>query len=349
MATRRAVLAGTAAMALAPRMAFGQAEPPKPKQIVINASGGSQIASLRKSYINDFEKETGIKVVDTSPVDFGKLRAMVESGNVAWNISEIGGQDGYRVTQLGLAEPIDGKIVDRSKFLPQAQMSHVFSASAYSTVIAYRPDAFLNGAPKSWSDFWDVKNFPGPRSLRNHPVDNLEAALMADGIAPDKIYPIDVDRAFKKLDEIHKHINVWWTTGQQPAQLLVDKEVVLATGWNGRFYDLIRKDAPIAMEWNGGILKQGSWIVPKGAKDQYWAMKLLATMADPKRQAANAEVLGYSGMHVGSNEFVAEKFRPLLPLYPEHLKKQIWLDQEWWTTNGAAMGERWNKWMLAKG
>ena len=48
---------------------------------------------------------------------------------------EIGGQDGYRVTQMGLAEPIDTKIVDRSKFQPQAQMSHVFSPRCYSTVI----------------------------------------------------------------------------------------------------------------------------------------------------------------------------------------------------------------------
>ena len=227
-------------------------------------------------------------------------------------------------------------------------MSHVFSPSCYSTVMCFRPDAFPKGGPKSWADFWDVKAFPGPRSMRNHPVDNLEAALMADGVTPEQLYPLDVDRAFKKLDTIHKHINVWWSTGQQPAQLLVDKEVVLATGWNGRFYDLIRKEAPLVMEWGGGILKQGSWVVPKGAKDQYWSMKLLALMSDPKRQAANAEILGYSGMHLDSNQYVAEKIRPLLPLYPDNLKKQLWLDQKWWTVNGAAIGERWNKWMLSK-
>jgi putative spermidine/putrescine transport system substrate-binding protein len=339
---------GAAATALLPLDAIAQGEPQKPRQLVVNASGGSQIANLRKNYINDFEKMTGIKVIDTSPVDFGKLRAMVESGNVTWNITEIGGQDGYRVTEMGLAEPIDTKIVDRSKFLPQAQMSHVFSPSAYSTIMAYRPDAFPSGGPTSWADFWDVKKFPGPRSLRNHPVDNLEAALMADGVAHDKVYPIDVDRAFKKLDEIHKHISVWWTTGQQPAQMLVDKEVVLATGWNGRFYDIILKDAPIQMEWNGGILKQGSWVVPKGSKDQYWSWKLLALMTDPKRQAANAETLGYSGMNTDSNDLVSPKLRPLHSLYPEHLKKQIWLDQKWWTDNGNVMGERWNKWMLSK-
>ena len=38
----------------------------------------------------------------------------------------------------------------------------------------------------------------------------------------------------------------------------------------------------------------------------------------------------------------------VLPLYPDNLKKQIWLDQKWWTTNGAEIGERWNKWMLSK-
>ena len=107
MRTRREVLAATAAAIIAPKAGFAQAEPPKPRQLVINASGGSQIASLRQNYLNDFEKETGIKIVDTSPTDFGKLRAMVESGNVVWNITEIGGQDGYRVTQMGLAEPID--------------------------------------------------------------------------------------------------------------------------------------------------------------------------------------------------------------------------------------------------
>jgi putative spermidine/putrescine transport system substrate-binding protein len=348
MHSRRELLIGAGSIVASSQIAAAQGIPPKPKQLIFNASGGSQIAALRVSFINDFEKDTGIKVIDTSPVDFGKLRAMVESGNVSWNITEIGGQDGFRVTELGLAEPIDTKIVDRSKFLPQAQMSHVFSPSAYSTVIAYRPDAFPGGAPKSWADFWDAKKFPGPRSLRNHPVDNLEAALLADGVTLDKLYPLDVERAFKKLDEVHKFISVWWTTGQQPAQLLVDKEVVLATGWNGRFYDLIRKEAPIAMEWNGGILKQGSWIVPKGAKDQYWSWQLLATMCDPKRQAGNAEILGYSGMNSDSNAFVSEKVRPLLPLEPGNLKGQVWLNQEWWTKNGSEMGERWNKWMLSK-
>src|ERR1700726_1004112 len=64
MRTRREVLAATAAALVMPRVAFAEGDPPKPKQLIFNASGGSQIASLRENYLNDFEKETGIKIVD---------------------------------------------------------------------------------------------------------------------------------------------------------------------------------------------------------------------------------------------------------------------------------------------
>jgi hypothetical protein len=92
--------------------AFGQAEPPKPAQIVVNHSGGAMGTAMRKAFFNGYEKKYGIRVVETSPVDMGKLRATVESGNVEWDVTEIGGQDAIRATKLGLLEKIDPKIVD---------------------------------------------------------------------------------------------------------------------------------------------------------------------------------------------------------------------------------------------
>lgn len=260
-------LLGGAAAVTATGPAFGQAEPPKPAQIVVNHSGGSMGSAMRKAFFATYEKKYGIRVVETSPADFGKLRAMVDAKNVEWDITEIGGQDAIRATKLDLVEKIDGKIVDRSKYPAAAQSPHVFASSVYTTIIGYRTDVFKGGThPKSWADWWDVKKFPGARSMRNHPTDNLEFALIADGVPKDKLYPLDFDRAFKKLDQIKPHVTVWWSTGQQPAQLLLDKEVVLATGWNGRFYDIIKKGAPVEIEWNEGALKQGSFVIPKGAR-----------------------------------------------------------------------------------
>ena len=296
-----ALLGSAAAVGMSAGPAFGQAEPPKPASIVVNHSGGSMGSAMRKAFFATYEKKYGIRVVETSPADFGKLRAMVDAKNVEWDITEIGGQDAIRATKLDLVEKIDDKIVDRSKYPEKVRTPYVFASSVYTTIIGYRTDVFKGGThPKSWADWWDVKKFPGARSMRNHPTDNLEFALIADGVPKDKVYPIDFDRAFKKLDQIKPHITVWWSTGQQPAQLLLDKEVVLATGWNGRFYDIIKKGAPVAIEWNEGALKQGSFAIPRGAKSPYWANKLLAELAVPQQQAVYATELGYPGLNLES-------------------------------------------------
>ncbi len=345
--TRRSFAAGSAAIVAAGRA--GAAEPPKPAQLFWNDLGGAMTSHLRRIFFNDFEKDTGIQIVQTSPVDFAKLRAMVEAGNPEWTVTEIGSQDSIRAGKMGLIEPIDPAIVDRSDFPPQARSPSVFASSLYSTILAYDSEEFKGGKqPKGWAEFWDVKRFPGPRSLRNHPVDNLEFGLLADGVPAEKLYPIDMDRAFRKLDEIKPHISVWWTTGAQPAQLLLDKEVVLATGWNGRFFDLMQKKAPIGLEWTEGALKQGTFVIPKGAKNAYWGQKLLAMFTDPKREAQYAEALAYPGLNKNCAKYIDAAVLPFMPNAPENIEKQYWTNDEWWSDNGSTAIERWNAWLLKK-
>lgn len=344
--TRRQFAAGSAALLAAGRARA--AEPPKPSRIVWNDSGGAMSNHLRRIYFNDFEKQTGIQVVQTSPVDFAKLRAMVEAGSPEWTVTEIGSQDSIRAEKLGLVEALDPSIIDRSDFPPQARKPKVFASSLYSTILAYDTEELGDKHPKGWAEFWDVKRFPGPRSLRNHPVDNLEFALLADGVPADKIYPIDMDRAFRKLDQIKPHVTVWWTTGAQPAQLLLDKEVVMATGWNGRFFDLLQKKAPIGLEWTEGALKQGTFVVPKGAKDAYWGQKLLAMFTDPKREAQYAEALAYPGLSKDCAKYINPALLPFMPNAPGNIERQYWTNDEWWSENGGQAIERWNAWLLNK-
>lgn len=344
---RRQVLGGLLGTAFIP--AAAQAQEAKPKQIVVNDSGGSANRWMRKAYHDEFERRHGIRVVNSSPVNFAKLRAMVESGNVEWTVTEIGAQDSFLASELGLVEPIDDRIVDRSKFPERAREKYFFSANIYSTVMAYRKDAFKPGAhPKGWAAFWDVKRYPGPRAMRNHPVANLEFALLASGVPVDKLYPLDLDRAFKQLDLIKREISVWWTTGAQPAQLLLDKEVVLTTGWHGRFFDLISTNAPVAIEWTEGALNQNCYVIPKGAKDAIWGQRFLALMAEPQGQAVYAQGMGSPGNNPDAMALIDPKIAPLLPTAPGNLERQFWTDNRWWGKNGARALERWNEWMLKK-
>jgi putative spermidine/putrescine transport system substrate-binding protein len=347
---RPLLLAGGGLATLAsPGIVSAQTTPPKPDRIVVNASGGAMNAIFRRSYFAAFEREFGIRVVDSSPVDFGKLRAMVESGNPEWTCTEIGGQDAVRAKQLNLLEPIDNSVVDRSNYPEIARDSHVLIASAYSTALGYRTDVFPNDSqPKGWAEFWDVRRFPGPRSLRNHPTDNLEFALLADGVPMDQLYPLDMDRAFRSLDRIRPHITVWWSTGAQPAQLLVDREVVLASGWNGRFYELTRRNAPVATDFTGGSLKSGAFGIPRGTRQSYWGQRFFSVMTRPELQAVYTTEMGYPGLNRLTMDHVAPELHPLMCTAPGNIEKQFWLNVEWWTENAAAAQERWNRWMLRR-
>jgi putative spermidine/putrescine transport system substrate-binding protein len=327
----------------------GQAqEPPKPAQIVINDSGGDMQNAMRSVFYSEFEKRYGIKVVNTSPVDLGKLRAMVQSGNVEWAVTEIGGEDAIKAEQSGLLEGLDLKVIDLSKFPEHLRnRKFVFPKSVYSTVMGYRTDAFKGDKPQSWADFWNVQKFPGPRTMQNSPVDNLEFALLADGVPKEKLYPLDLDRAFKKMDQIKKHVAVWWTTGAQSAQVLIDKEAVLGTAWNGRYYSLIKQGGPVAIEWNQGAIKESAFAIPKGAKDAYWGQKFLAIAAEAQPQGKYADVIGYPGLNLEAIKYTDPKVAPFLPTYPDYLPKQFWTDLAWWNENGAAVKERWARWMLS--
>ena len=160
--------------------------------------------------------------------------------------------------------------------MPEAYRSpYSVAYEFYSSVLAYSQKKYPEGrTPNSWADFWDVKKFPGRRALRNHPIATLEAALMADGVAPDKLYPLDVDRAFKKLEEIKPHITVWWTSGAQSAQLLNDGEVDMVMAWNGRVSALAKEGAKVAFTYNQGILQSTSLCILKGAPNLATAVKL---------------------------------------------------------------------------
>jgi putative spermidine/putrescine transport system substrate-binding protein len=272
---------------------------------------------------------------------------MVESENVEWNVTEINSADARRASRLGLLEPIDDRIVDRSSYPAQARDKFLLTTSIYSTLMAFRTDAFKDVRPRTWTDFWDVKKFPGPRSMWNSPVDNLEIALLADGLKPEDLYPLNVDRAFRKLDEIKRHVAVWWTSGAQHAQILVDKEVVLSTGWNGRFYTAIKGGAPIAVSWSQGIIKQAYFGIPKGAKEQYWGQQFLSVMLDAKAQAAFANLFVSPGLNPESLRYADPVVKEFLPTDPANFNQQLWQNDSWWDNNVELVKERWQRWILA--
>ena len=144
-------------------------------------------------------------------------------------------------------------------------------------VLTWSKKAFPKGGPQSWADFFDVAKFPGPRSLPDTgdrdwwvPL----AALMADGVPRDKLFPMDVDRAYKKLDTIKKHVAAWWKSGDNSMQILRGGDAVMSMLYSSRAVPLA-KSGEFDFTWNGAIRDTGNWAVLKGGPNTANAIKFL--------------------------------------------------------------------------
>jgi putative spermidine/putrescine transport system substrate-binding protein len=244
-----------------------------------------------------------------------------------------------------MLEPIDYNIVKTAGVLPGAVHKHGLIKSYYAGVLAYSTK--MSRTPTSWADFWNVSAFPGPRGMRNAPEENVEFALLADGVAPDKLYPLDLDRAFRKLDQIKPHVKVWWTSGAQSVQIIADGIVVMAPTWNGRVEGAREKNVPIDLVWNGALLIGAPYIIPKGAKNKENAMKFINFTLNPDRQADFAKDF-YSGPAVpAALAKLSPEVSRRLPTNPENMKVMATFGAQWYADNAQALTRRWEKWVTA--
>jgi putative spermidine/putrescine transport system substrate-binding protein len=331
------------------------------KQLVIASWGGSYSESQRKAFFEPFAKATGIRVVEAPAPKSAVIKAMVESGNVEWDVMDLTAFQLFSLAQQGLLEKLDYSRLDQrnlSNIDAQVRREHGVGAIYYSNVIAYNTDTYSKeNHPRTWAEFWDVKRFPGPRALRSARVEgqpDLEAALMADGVPMDKLYPLDLDRAFRSLTRIKPHVVKWFETPGQAGEMLARGDVVLAEAPAARIYALKKQGAKVDYEWNQGKLRLDFWAIPKGAKNVGDAMRFIDFALAPERQAEQVKIYPGGPTNAKAYDFIAKELLAELPSSPENLKKQYRFNDEYWLapfgnagkSNQDVINERWNAWVL---
>ncbi len=348
--SRRRFLAGTGAVAasaaLAPLVGAGRAGAAD-KQVYVNTWGGSWTAAEEAAFFKPFTAETGIQVRTVAPVSYAKLKAEVKSGSYEWDVTAMNAGDWLRAEHEGLVEPIDWSIIKKDQLPPNAVFANGIAYCALGTNLCYRSDKFPNGGPQSWADFWDVKKFPGARSLYNSWSRTLPAALMADGVPHDKLYPLDVERAFKKLDQIKPHIKVWWTQGNQSQQLIRDGEVDTMAIWNARASELKVQGTPVELVWNGALVTITLWGVAKGAPNRSRAWELVQFAVQAKPQAEFSKRLFYGPSNPKAFELIPQDIAKQMPTYEGYAKLIVRPDPEWEAANGAKLTERFTQWLAS--
>jgi putative spermidine/putrescine transport system substrate-binding protein len=316
-------------------------------ELVFVSWGGSYQDAIREAWLKPFSKETGVNILEETGPDTAKVKAMVDSGSVTWDIITDGEAGVLQGARAGLIEEITSEMVNQDHVYPQMRNPYGVPSEVFSTVYGFSTEAFPDGGlqPSSWADFFDVEKFPGKRALRARPGTILEAALMADGVPNDQVHKIlntteGQDRAFKKIEEIRPHVALWWTAGAQPAQALGSGEVVMSNGWNGRLQTGIDNGLPIKIVWNGAVAELGYFMLVKGSPNRDAAIKLLSHMVSPAAQAEFHKYVSYGPITPKAWDSIPKESWSRLPSSPEILKQSVFLDAQWWVENGDAMRER---------
>jgi putative spermidine/putrescine transport system substrate-binding protein len=279
-----------------------------------------------------------------------RVQAMIQAHNMTNDVITVDTSEVQAACDSGIIQHLDwSKIAPRDGFLPGAALDCAMGLDVYGDVLAYNTSVTKDG-PTSLLALFDTKRWPGKRAMQKVAANNLEWALMADGVPTDQVYKVlgtkeGVDRAFAKLDTIKGDI-VWWTAGAQPPQLLASKEVVMTTAWNGRIQNPIDQEkAPFKIAWDNEIIEYDMISIPKDSPHLDMAYKYLAYVAEPEINAKLGQFIPYGPVVKAATKFVPPETLAKLPTAPDHIKTALVIDVDFWGDHGEDLTKRFNAWL----
>ncbi|NTG02320.1 extracellular solute-binding protein [Agrobacterium rhizogenes] len=324
------------------------------EQLVIATTGGAYDAALRKWWFDPFTAKTGIQVVSVAATNAemrAKATAMVKTGNVTWDLYPDGEIQVSSKDHLAISEPLDSfctQFKDRQDLVPDACIPAGVRLFSTATLMAYDPQAFKGNQPVTWADMWDIAKFPGGRSFPNFddPWRVMAAALLADGVKRQDLFPLDVDRALKKLDALRPSISLWWKTGDQSVQGFRENDYSIGQIWLTRASALKAEGRSIAWSNKAAFLVGDRLTVIKGAPNRDNALKLIAFWLDtPDIQAKVCEALLCTPPSRAAIALMPQTIRDQMPSAEDVRDSIVIPDAKWINDHAAELLERWNNWV----
>lgn len=308
-------------------------------QLVLVNWGGDAVAAYDSAYGAPFAAATGVAVrQDTSGPTEGAITAQVQSGKPAWDIVDTDPFSAATLGKQGMIEPIDYAIVDKARIREGFAWEYSVAGYFYSYIIAYDATRFGDNPPTSMADFFDIEKYPGKRGMYKWGGGMWEALLLADGVAPDALYPLDIERAHAKLAAFKEHVAGFWGGGAESQSLLLNGDASMALIWSTRSR-LIEEDSggDIKFTWAQGLVAPGAFAVIKGNPGGVEnAMNFIASAQDPERQLVMFEALGQGPANPETDALIPEELRIYNPVDPANYAQQIPLDMAWYEQNYSA-------------
>lgn len=308
----------------------------------VSWGGGFQNVQ-EEAFSTPFAETTGATLLSDGPTDMAKLQAQVEAGHVSWDV--VNAAPNYATAHCDtLFEKLDYDLIDVSKIpegMPQGEC-YVPSLS-YSYTFFYDADTYGDNPPTSWQDFFDTEKFPGTRGIdgRATPTGGTyEAALLADGVAPEDLYPLDTARAIDTFRSIDDSL-VFWTSGAEQTQMIQGGEVDMIMGWSGRVFEANQSGTNFAPVWNQGFMANDSFSIAKGSKNVTAAHAYINFALGEAQQAQMAEGSSYSPVNTDSEPALSPEAQEFNVARPEVVEQSLTANPEYWGPNLDQLSADW--------
>ena len=277
--------------------------PPRQEGVTLSFTsfGGVYQEAQRKAWLEPYTELTGVQFTEDENSSNATIQAQVESGQVTWDVVDVGNDFGLDV-HADLLEPLDYSLIPRDELNADLGITdYRIPDITYGVVLAYNTEATAGAVPEGWADYFDTTKIPGKRGAWDYSESGMfEFALMADGVAPADLYPLDLPRATAKLNTIKDDI-VFWASGAESQELIGSGEIAMTMIWNGRGWSAKNIDKkPVEMQWNQQIVTADYLVIPKGSPNKDAAMQFIAYTACAANNAGPSEFIPYGPTNVNS-------------------------------------------------
>jgi putative spermidine/putrescine transport system substrate-binding protein len=306
-------------------------------KLVFATYGGSYTDAQNKAFFRPCAKQVGYSPILDNTAGTAKLKAMVRSGHVRWDVIDADGVTLNNDVASGLLSPLDFKAINTSNIPKSLVSKYGVGYLEYSENFGWSKDAFP-GQKLTPADFFnpDIK---ARRYLDAEPENSLEFALLADGVPPSQLYPLDVDRAFKVLDRIKSQLVA---EKSQPETLVQQKEIDMAFMPGGRLLNTIAAGSNWQLSWQDAVSDVAYWAVAKNAPHKATAMKFINCAIQAAHQAALSKIIPYGPTNSKAIRLLDPSLASKLSTYPANAKQGVTLNAAWWAKNINAVQPRWD-------
>jgi len=341
------ILAGAAALAGCSLAAITTSHGQSPITLTYVSYGGTgqdaQIRAWQEPYTAEYPH---VKFSNTSPPDPSQVKAQVMTQAVQWNVVTTAP---YLATQNcgTLYEKLTIPDIDKSQF-PEGVVGECYIGDfRYSLVFSYNADKWPDPekAPKTIADFFDTKKFPGKRGIVKNIQDGLlEQALLADGVKPENIYPLDVERALKKWSTI-KGDTIWAANPGALFQLVTSNQVDMQFLVQARSQAALDAGAKMIPVWDVTVTSLDGLAVPKGSPHLPEIQKFFSFVLQPDSQARMATYSGAAPSNLKAQPTYTANGIKVNAFGPANTGKTFQIDPIWWSANFNQTAQRFTTWL----